>query len=51
MRDLRYKERAAEVYRVAFERGVNVLTAAEYAGREVDILEARRKELYSTKTQ
>jgi len=47
MRDLKYNERIPEVYDCAAENGVNVLTAAEYLGRDVDMLEARRKELYA----
>jgi predicted metallo-beta-lactamase superfamily hydrolase len=46
MRDLKYKERIAEVYESAAEKNVKVITAAEYLGREVELLEARRKELY-----
>ncbi|MBN1456127.1 MAG: MBL fold metallo-hydrolase [Methanomicrobia archaeon] len=46
MRDLNYKERIAEVYECAARNNVNVMTAAEYLGQEVDMLEARRKELY-----
>jgi len=46
MRDLKYKERIAEVYEHAAEKNIKVITAAEYLGRNVDILEARRKELY-----
>jgi len=46
MRDLKYKERIPEVYECAAENGVQVMTAAEYIGRDVDLLEARRKELY-----
>jgi predicted metallo-beta-lactamase superfamily hydrolase len=46
MRDLNYVKRVAEVQKCAEEHGVKVITAAEYAGREADILEARRKELY-----
>jgi predicted metallo-beta-lactamase superfamily hydrolase len=47
MRDLNYNGRIPEVYDCAAENGVNVLTAAEYLGRDVDMLEARRKELYA----
>jgi predicted metallo-beta-lactamase superfamily hydrolase len=47
MRDLNYKERIPEVYDCAAENGVNVLTAAEYLGRPIDMLEARRKGLYA----
>jgi predicted metallo-beta-lactamase superfamily hydrolase len=46
MRDLKYKERISEVYECASQEGVSVLTAAEYAGRKLEMLEARRKELY-----
>ena len=46
MRDLKYKARIAEVYEHAAEKDVKVITAAEYIGREIDILEARRKELF-----
>ena len=46
MRDLNYKERIVDVYECAAAEKVTVTTAAEYLGREVDMLEARRKELY-----
>jgi len=46
MRDLKYKERIAEVYEYAAEKEVKVMSAAEYIGREVEMLEARRRELY-----
>lgn len=46
MRDLNYRERITEVYDCAAAHDVQVLTAAEYLGREVDMLEARRRELY-----
>jgi predicted metallo-beta-lactamase superfamily hydrolase len=46
MRDFKYKERITEVYDYAAENDVKVITAAEYLGREVEMLEARRKELY-----
>jgi predicted metallo-beta-lactamase superfamily hydrolase len=46
MRDLHYKEWIAEVYEYAAEKGVKVSTAAEYCGRSIEMLEARRKELY-----
>ncbi|MHC1566547.1 MAG: MBL fold metallo-hydrolase [Candidatus Syntropharchaeia archaeon] len=45
-RDLNYAERITPVYKCALEKGVEVITAAEYAGLDVNILEARRKELY-----
>lgn len=46
MRDLRYRDRIASVYEAADDAGVRIMTAAEYAGREIETLEARRKELY-----
>ena len=46
MRDLKYKERIAEVYEYAAEKEVKVTSAAEYLGGEVEMLEARRRELY-----
>ena len=46
MRDLKYKERIAEVYNCAAERDVKVITAAEYLGQNIEMLEARRRELY-----
>jgi len=49
MRDLKYRERIAEVYEYAAEKEVNVMSAAEYLGREVEMLEARRRELYASK--
>ena len=47
MRDLKYRERIAPVYEAADDAGKKVITAAEYAGREIEALEARRKELYA----
>jgi len=46
MRDLKYRERIAEVYECASESDTEVITAAEYIGREIEMLEAMRKELY-----
>jgi Predicted hydrolase (metallo-beta-lactamase superfamily) len=46
MRDLKYKEQIAEVYAYAAEKEVEVITAAEYCGRDIELLEARRRELY-----
>jgi len=45
MRDLKYKERIPKVYDCAAENDVKVITAAEYLGRDIEMLEARRKEL------
>jgi predicted metallo-beta-lactamase superfamily hydrolase len=46
---LKFKERISPVVDVAEECGVRVLTAAEYDGRKVEMLEALRKELYAEK--
>ncbi len=46
MRDLNYKIIAGPVYKAANSRKVKVLTAAEYAGRKIEMLEAIRPELY-----
>jgi len=48
MRDLKYKEWIEEVYECAAENDVKVITAAEYLGRSIEMLEARRKELYES---
>lgn len=50
MRDQKYKERIPEVYECAAENGVDVITAAEYLGRNIELLEASRKELYAKET-
>jgi predicted metallo-beta-lactamase superfamily hydrolase len=47
LRDLNYKLRIKPVYEAAEARGVNVVTAAEYGGRKIEMLEALRKELYA----
>jgi len=49
MRDRNYRERMPEAYDYAAERDVIILSAAKYAGRAEDALEARRKELYADK--
>ena len=46
-RDLHYVERLKNVYERIEGTDVKVITAAEYAGREVELLEAKRKELYA----
>ena len=46
MRDLNYRTIASPLYKAAKSRGVKVLSAAEYLGRKVEILEAVRPELY-----
>jgi uncharacterized protein len=46
LRDEHWRKRIEEVFREAEKEGVKVLTAAEYSGKENDLLEAKRKELY-----
>jgi len=46
LRDLAWKERISELLVEAENRRVKILTSAEYAGKELNMLEARRKELY-----
>lgn len=47
LRDERWKEQIAEVYRIASSKNVRVVSAAEYMGKQNDLLEARRRELYA----
>ncbi len=47
LRDLNYKLRIKPVYEAAEKLGVKVITAAEFAGRKIEMLEALRKELYA----
>lgn len=47
-RDLEWRDRIAEVIKSGEEYGVKVMSAAAYAGLKEELLEARRKELYST---
>jgi predicted metallo-beta-lactamase superfamily hydrolase len=46
LRDLKYKERLKPVYEVANEKKCKLITSAEFLGKEVETLEAHRKELY-----
>jgi len=48
LRDLEYRDRVKEVYRVAREKEKKVITAAEYMGKPVEQLEAHRKELWES---
>jgi len=48
LRDFNFRERVKPVYDIAEKLGIRLTTAAEYNGREVDMLEARRKDLYQT---
>jgi predicted metallo-beta-lactamase superfamily hydrolase len=47
LRDLQWKKRIKNVYKVARKEKVKVMTFAEFLGKENEILEARRKELYT----
>jgi len=47
LRDLNYKLRIKPVYEAAEKFGVKVITAAEFAERKIEMLEALRKELYA----
>ena len=46
MRDLNYRERIKPLYDVAKEEGVKVISAAEFAKKPIEMLEAHRKDLY-----
>jgi hypothetical protein len=46
LRDLKWKERIEAVFEIAKQEDCEILTMAEFSGRENDMLEARRKELY-----
>ena len=46
LRDLKYKLRIKPVYEEAEKHNVQVVTAAEFGGRKIEMLEALRKELY-----
>ena len=46
LRDLDYRKRVKPVNDVAEKRGINVVTAAEFCGRKIEMLEAHRAELY-----
>ncbi len=46
LRELEYKERIPEIFKVAKKERVNLTTCAGYLGMKEDLLEARRKDLY-----
>ena len=46
LRDLKWKEKISEVFKVAEKKKLEVKTTAEFVGKEIDMLEAHRKELY-----
>jgi hypothetical protein len=47
LRDLEYRARIKPIYEAADKRGVKVVTAAEFCGRKIEMLEASRRELYA----
>ncbi|MCC6042763.1 MAG: hypothetical protein LM598_03955, partial [Candidatus Verstraetearchaeota archaeon] len=47
LRDLDYKRKIEPVIREAEAKGVRLLSAAEFEGKPVEMLEARRRELYA----
>lgn len=47
LRDTQWREAAAQVFESAKAAGNNVLSAAEFLGKEESLLEARRKQLYA----
>jgi predicted metallo-beta-lactamase superfamily hydrolase len=46
LRDLRWKDKIPKVFEVAEKKKVKLQTAAEFVGKDVEILEAHRKELF-----
>ncbi len=46
LRDIKWRERIKDIYKLSEEGGVKVLNAAEFIGEETSMLEARRRELY-----
>ncbi|MEM3587480.1 MAG: MBL fold metallo-hydrolase [Candidatus Jordarchaeaceae archaeon] len=46
LRDLDWKMRVKEIFPAAEERGVEIISAAEFRGLKNDLLEARRRELW-----
>jgi predicted metallo-beta-lactamase superfamily hydrolase len=46
VRDLHYSSKIEEVYKKAKSLNKNIITAAEFLGKEPEFLEARRKEFY-----
>jgi predicted metallo-beta-lactamase superfamily hydrolase len=46
LRDLKWKDKISKVFEVAEKKKVKLQTAAEFAGKDVDMLEAHRKDLF-----
>jgi len=47
LRDLDYRARIKPIFEAAEERGAEVVTAAEFCGRKIEMLEALRRELHA----
>jgi len=47
LRDLNYRARIKPIYEAAEKREVKIVTAAEFSGRKIEMLEALRRELYA----
>ncbi|MCS7121570.1 MAG: MBL fold metallo-hydrolase [Archaeoglobaceae archaeon] len=47
-RDLAWRKKISEIFKFGEENGVKILSAAEFAGVEEELLEAKRKELWSS---
>jgi uncharacterized protein len=48
LRDANWRKKIEDIFREAEKKGVKVLTAAEYAGKENDLLETKRKRLWAS---
>ncbi len=46
LRDIRWKERFEKVFKAAEKKKIKVMTAAEYAGKKIEMLEATRNVLW-----
>ncbi len=46
LRDSKWRERIAPVFREAQQKRTKIVSAAEFSGKEIDMLEAKRRELY-----
>jgi predicted metallo-beta-lactamase superfamily hydrolase len=46
LRDLKWREKIREVFELAKSKNVKIQTAAEFLGKPIEMLEAKRKELY-----
>ncbi|MEM2421979.1 MAG: hypothetical protein QXZ34_02140, partial [Candidatus Bathyarchaeia archaeon] len=46
LRDIEWKEKLNETFKVAERKNVKVITAAEFENKSLTMLEAKRKELY-----